>query len=162
MALRAQGLGVRQTESEASGNEWEWGGARSGPDLEAGAPNVADMPLIQSLKRDWAKGKLSSPQVQEYALGAAKQGAQGMGGLAAAGSHGSNPQNLQRSLMATFGKPIGAPDFSWFTVPTASGDVEHPFCCHIRGCKPYTTIGLVCGHLQWLGLRALLVDSGRR
>ena len=88
---------------------------------------MADMPLIRSLKRDWAKGKLSSPQVQEYALGAAKQGAQGMGGLAGAGSHGSNPQNLQRSLMATFGKPIGAPEFSWFTVPTASGDVAQPF-----------------------------------
>ena len=86
-----------------------------------------DLPLLRSLKRDWAKGKLSSPQVQDYAAGAAAQGAVGMGRAAAAGSHGRHPQNLQRSLIALFGMPPGAPAFSWFTIPTASGDVVHPF-----------------------------------
>ena len=84
-------------------------------------------PLLQKWKRDWAKGILSSPQVQDYAAGAIAQGASGLGKVAAAGSHGRHPQNLQRSLVALFGTPEGAPPFSWFTIPTKSGDVSHPF-----------------------------------
>ena len=60
-------------------------------------------------------------------MGAAHQGARGMGRLSSAGSHGSHPQNLQRSLIACFGMPIRAPKFSWFTIPTASGNISLPF-----------------------------------
>ena len=93
------------------------------------ASGHADQPndLLDGFKRDWAKGKLSSPQVQDYAARAAAQGAAGMGRAASAGSHGRHPQNLQRSLIALFGMPPGAPAFAWFNIPTKSGDVAHPF-----------------------------------
>ena len=83
--------------------------------------------LLDMWKRDWGKGKLSSPQIQEYAMGAIAQGAKDMGRAAAIGSHGKHPQNIQRSLISLFGMPPGAPQFSWYTIPTASGDVSHPF-----------------------------------
>ena len=60
-------------------------------------------------------------------MGAMKQGARGMQRIAAAGSHGHNPQNLQRSLISFFGMPPGAPDFDWFDIPTKSGVHPHPF-----------------------------------
>ena len=93
----------------------------------ANAAGSSDVPLVKSLKKHWARGKLTSPQVQEFALGAMRQGAHGMQGLAAAGSFGSHPQNLQRSLMTYFGMPEGAPDFAWFKVPMTSGEHSHPF-----------------------------------
>ena len=94
---------------------------------EAAASTSVDLPLLRSLKRDWSKGKLTSPQVQEYASGAARQGAIGMSKVAAAGSHGRNPQHLQRSLISLFGMPDGAPPFVWYKIPTAAGDQYHPF-----------------------------------
>ena len=60
-------------------------------------------------------------------MGAMLQGARGMQGVAAAGSHGHHPQNLQRSLISLFGMPEGAPDFAWFDIPTKSGVHPHPF-----------------------------------
>ena len=59
----------------------------------------ADQPLMMSLKRDWDKGKISAKQVQDYAHGDARQGAHGMCEVAAAGTHGRHPQDIQRSLL---------------------------------------------------------------
>ena len=58
-----------------------------------------DLPLLESLKRRWAQGHISSPLVQEFADGAARQGAQGMSGLAAVGSHGRNTKQMQSPLL---------------------------------------------------------------
>ena len=46
-----------------------------------GSSSAGDLPLNSSLKRDWARGWLSAKQVQDYALGAQKQGAKVSKGL---------------------------------------------------------------------------------
>ena len=47
-----------------------------------------DQPFTRDLKYKWAKGKLSSADVQSLASNAMKQGAQDLDKLAAAGAHG--------------------------------------------------------------------------
>ena len=42
------------------------------------AQQSAELPLVQSLKRDWAAGTLTAKQVQDYAAGAEAQGALGV------------------------------------------------------------------------------------
>ena len=86
------------------------GGVRQRLNAHAGdaPPTQADLPLLKSLKRDWGKGKLSSPKVLEYALGAACQGAVGLDRVsAAAGS--MHRQNIQRALISAFGMRKGEP-----------------------------------------------------
>ena len=65
--------------------------------------------------------------VQEFAFGAMEQGAVGLNRLAEAGSSGKHPQNLQRAILAFFGSPAGAPEFSWHLVPMKGGTKPHPF-----------------------------------
>ena len=91
-------------------------------------PDVpADLPMNDYLKKQWALGQMSSPQVQAIAERAQQQGATGAERLAAAGTSGRNPQNLQRSLVNFFGIPRGAPPFVWKQIPLKSGSVSHPF-----------------------------------
>ena len=66
---------------------------------------------------------MSEKLVEEIMGGATAQGANGMPQLASA----KNPQNLQRSLVAAFGHPVGAPQFTWERIPTAQGMMLHPF-----------------------------------
>ena len=63
----------------------------------------------QNLKELWAKGRLSSVEVQRLALNAAKQGCEGMAKMARIGNFGANPQNLHRGLCALFSEPVGSP-----------------------------------------------------
>ena len=98
-----------------------------GEDRHEQASSSTPMPLMESLKRDWAKGALSAKQVQEYAHGAHQQGAVGMEAPAKAGSWGKHGQNCHRSLMTLFGQPAGAPEITWVEVPTKKGNVLHPF-----------------------------------
>ena len=84
---------------------------------------LEDLPLTNSLKRDWAKGDLTARQVQEYAAGAEAQGAVGVGNVAAAGARGQHPQNIQRTLIKLFGQPRGRPMWTgWRYQPRALGD----------------------------------------
>ena len=55
-------------------------------------------PLHRSLRRDWGSGRLSSAQVQEYALGANDQGANGLERLARMGASGEHASNLFRDI----------------------------------------------------------------
>ena len=80
-------------------------------------------PLVNSLRRDWGQGKLSAKQVVDYLVGAESQGADGMPKVASS----AHPHNLQRSLMAAFGKPPAAPTFVWMEIPTSKGMTPHPF-----------------------------------
>ena len=84
-------------------------------------------PYTKLLKRDWGKGKLSSPMVQQHAEAASQQGAHGLEEISAAGTSGRHPQNIQRSLVSIFGKPKGAPDFNYAQIPTSMGLMFHPF-----------------------------------
>ena len=74
---------------------------------EVDASNV-DKPLNQKMKEKWGKGKVSAKDVAEVFDAASQQGAVGVPKL----SSMNHPQNLHRSLVAAFGHPKGAPDFS--------------------------------------------------
>ena len=93
----------------------------------ASSQSSSSLPLNASLKRRWAQGKITSPLVQEFAMGAAMQGATGLGNLPFAGNSGKHVQNLQRALVNAFGMPDGAPDFSWYDIPTKRGVEKIPF-----------------------------------
>ena len=67
-----------------------------------------DGPLLANLKARWGKGKLSAKDIESLATSATAQGANHLPEF----SSPTYPQNLQRSLIAKFGKPKGAPDFS--------------------------------------------------
>ena len=87
-----------------------------------------DMPLRESLKRDWAKGRIKTDQVQDYAWGAQQQGAVGMDSMGAMGNSGRNPQNLFRAMRHLLGMPKGSPPFKWIEIPTRYGPkTPHPF-----------------------------------
>ena len=97
---------------------------------EHSAPSSSDVgPLTRSLRRDWAKGKINSRQVQEYGFGAQQQGATGLSSISRAGNYGSHPSSIHRALMNFFGKPVGAPDLDYIEVPcrTSRGTRPHPF-----------------------------------
>ena len=80
-------------------------------------------PVIGTLKKQWGKGELSARQVEEIVSSSAEQGAEGMPTLASP----KHPQNLQSSLMAAFGLPVGAPAVFWASIPFKSGKAMHPF-----------------------------------
>ena len=82
-----------------------------------------DLPFLDGLKDDGAKGKLSSGKLLMYAQKAITQGATGMGEIENLGGH-----NAFRSLKKLFGWPKGAPDFHWLEIPTTAGPkTTHPF-----------------------------------
>ena len=85
-------------------------------------------PLVDSLKKHWEAGRLSSPMVQEIATGAAAQGATGGGvdQITRAASEGLRPDNLQRSLLSLFGRTKGVPLFRYVMLPLKRGTVLHP------------------------------------
>ena len=112
----------------ASSSDQPRGTLRRRIERAEGAQEIAqeDLPLVGTLKRNWAKGKISSAMVQEIAHGAEAQGAGGMSALSSAGTSGKHAQNLQRSILKYFGSPPGAPDFSWIQIPTTKGHTIHP------------------------------------
>ena len=69
------------------------------------------------LKRDWAKGKMSSNDLQQHALAAMESGARGVNKIAAMGNWGENPKNMARALVSALGMPDGAPEIDWFNIP---------------------------------------------
>ena len=82
-----------------------------------------DLPLFDSLKKDWARGAMSSAKVLEHVQGAIHQGAQGLGDIENMDGH-----NAYRTLMHASGTPVGAPDFTWLEIPTTKGEsTAHPF-----------------------------------
>ena len=123
------------TDADASGAKRPRGGikqrlnaARAAEPADTPGASSSQLPLTNALKLDWAAGRLTSPQVQRYALAAAEQGATGLDPLARAGNYGNNPQNLLRALMGVFEHPRGAPPFDWAEIPTKLGlRTPHPF-----------------------------------
>ena len=82
-----------------------------------------DLPLLEGLKRDWAKGKINSAKVLEYSQRAIRQGATDPGKMADLGA-----ENAFRSLKSLFGWPEGAPTLRWIELPMVGGKkVPHPF-----------------------------------
>ena len=85
-----EGGDVHDTPSEpAASSSGSRGGIRNRLEstTEPVSASKSDAPYTQHLKQQWAKGKLSSAQVQEHAFKAAQQGAVGLESLSAAGGH---------------------------------------------------------------------------
>ena len=94
----------------------------------AGLTDPIRFPFTAALKRDWAKGTISAATVQDYAMKAMLQGAEGLQDIARMGGGGAHPQNMQRALIGLLGTPHGAPEFHWAEIPTTKGRKEpHPF-----------------------------------
>ena len=86
------------------------------------------LPLVESLKRDWAKGVINAVQVQDYAAGAEAQGAIGVDPLSSAGAYGVHKSSIHRALINLFGRPRGAPAITYIEIPTKRGrKTPHPF-----------------------------------
>ena len=94
---------------------------------EAATEQTEPTPWTHTLKRDWARGRLSSVRVQEYAKDSAAQGARHLEGVAGTGSAGANPSHVHRDLLKLFGNPRGAPSIDWVDIPTKNGREAHPF-----------------------------------
>ena len=64
--------------AEPSGSAAQMGGIRmrhnQEPSSSSGGVATPDLPFTKLLKRRWAEGQASSPDVQEYALAASQQG----------------------------------------------------------------------------------------
>ena len=84
-------------------------------------------------KIEWAKGKLSSTQLQRFAEAALRQGMPDVDHLAKVGSHGKHAGNLHRDLVRLFGLPQEAPEIRWLEIPTIRGPkTPHPFLLPIE------------------------------
>ena len=115
--------------------------------LEVSAPSSSSAPsgpLVPKLVRDWAKGKLTALQVQDYALGASDKSGHNLEPVAGAGSYGKNPQNVHRSLVQLFGRPLGCPEMKWFTFQPSKAWSPIHSTCHICGSVHWQPINLSC------------------
>ena len=83
--------------------------------------------FTEALKRNWAKGTLSSPLLQDLSETASAQGASGVEHIMKIGAKGKHPQNYFRDLKVAFGWPSLAPSFSWFDIPGKNGIISQPF-----------------------------------
>lgn len=91
------------------------------------ATDHVDNRLAQDFKQDWAKGKLTSQQLQKYSASSASVGATGMDPFAALGNYGKHTGNIFRDLVSKMDWPIGAPRFSWIEIATKFGPATaHP------------------------------------
>lgn len=132
VGIGGEGAGAGQAEPEERVNR---GGVRQRLVADGIGQNSSSsssgghLPLFSALRRDWALGKITSKQVQQYAEGASDQGSVGMDALARAGAGGKHPGNLFRSLVAAFGLPPGAPDLFWVDIPIQgeATPMPHPF-----------------------------------
>jgi hypothetical protein len=96
-----------------------------------GAPTDRSVPSTgphaNNLKRLWAKGRLSSAEVQSLAASAEASGATGLNRLTKAGKSGAQPQHLFKQLNHIFGYPKGAAPIDWVEIPTIRSRKEpHP------------------------------------
>ena len=84
-------------------------------------------PHARNLKQMWAKGRLTSAEVQSLAKSAQDAGAEGLERLSRIGTDGTNAQNLFRDLKRLFGHPRGAAPVQWIELPTVRGRKDpHP------------------------------------
>ena len=113
----------------------------------SGVVQDVDLPLNRNMRKRFGSGDLSAVQVESIFRDAAAQGAQGTPQL----SSPQYPQNLQRSLVAAFGSPAGAPEITWKMIPTTLGVIPHPFLLPdrffsaLKTSKPEFWAKTVCG-----------------
>ena len=83
-------------------------------------------PFNHSMRRDWAKGKLSAKSVLEYCQNASKQGAHGLERV----ENLSKANNQHRDILRAMGWPEAAPEIEWLSIPGfhAPHPVLSPIC----------------------------------
>ena len=94
-------------------------GLLTGAVARAVSSSTDELQLAERVLRDWAKGLLTSAQVQDYCRGGVVSGCtdastQTLSGL---GTQGAHKQNIQRDLLKVLGKPKGMPEFVLVKVP---------------------------------------------
>jgi hypothetical protein len=86
-------------------------------------------PFSDCMREKWARGKLSSPDVLEFATKARQQGAHSLDKL---GGFTANAKNAHKNLVSALGYPVNAPEITWIEVPKAGGVLKpHPIVCPI-------------------------------
>ena len=86
-----------------------------------------DQPIKETLRRKWAEGKLTSADVQEIAAGATKAGAKGRELHAKTWAGGKHLGNAFKDFARLLGVPSGAPQVSFFEVPSVRGPTQLAF-----------------------------------
>ena len=127
----------RPQEASSSSSRPVSGGIRkrvAAAQRSAGPPKHGDTPLTTVMKKKWGKGKVSATYVAEIFDGAERQGASGLRKMASL----DHPQNLHRSLVAAFGHPLGAPDFSARGYRCVVATPSTRFCCPACGSRRCT------------------------
>jgi hypothetical protein len=99
------------------------GGCKSRIQSHDSEPPARDLPFNKLMRRDWAKGVLSSPKVLEYCNAASKQGATQVLTNATAGA-----KNAHRTMLRAMGWPTSAPPITWLDL---GGGAVHPIVCPI-------------------------------
>ena len=124
-----EGGGRNDEGCSAVGDATRRGGvARRVAGASSSSSSSTKTPLNNDLRKDWARGKMSSAQVQRIAQSALEQGADDLDAIGAAGSRGEQRGNVFRALKTLFGTPEGAPEIRWIEIPTAAGpSTPHPF-----------------------------------
>lgn len=94
------------------------------------AASQADLPLNRAMRRDWAKGHMSSNRVLELSLAASNQGAHGVIRAKATWDE----KHAHRDLLAAIGWPDKAPEIRWIEIPVGhKGEKRpHPVICPIE------------------------------
>ena len=123
-ASRASG----HAEPTARGGRLQRARRREDDKPETTTAEKPNTPLNDNLRLKWARGKLSSLDLQSIAYDARSQGAHGLDALSGAGSSGKHAQNLFRDLVHIFGRPAGAPELDWILIPT-KGNRRGPSSC---------------------------------
>jgi hypothetical protein len=88
---------------------------------------IKKLPFNLCMRRDWAKGRLSSPKVLEYSRAAAGQGAASV----VAGDKAASDKNAHRTLVAALGWPEQAPPITYIDIPMGKKRElrPHPIVC---------------------------------
>ena len=89
LADAAGGCHVHDASEPVASSSGSRGGIRNRLEsrIEPVSVSKSDVPCTEHLNQQWAKGKLSSAQVQEHAFKAAQQEAVGLDSLSVAGGH---------------------------------------------------------------------------
>jgi len=88
--------------------------------------------MYKLLRDRWAKGALSSADVQQFAAAAEHSGAVGVEALAKIAAKGKWPSNAQRDLQRALGRPQGSPEIYMTAIPVQDKEgnptvIQHPF-----------------------------------
>ena len=129
------------------------GGIRGRTSADPGGPKSEKInkgPFVEWLKSEWAKGKLTTAQVQQAAMSAEQHGCPNINSMASLGNYGSNPGNLFRAMKNLIGYPTNCAPISYIELPTKRGRrTPHPVLwphLYLKNFNTETFNGRLRGH----------------